>query len=299
MRKRNVFLTLLLILSLAIPSAVFATGPETATDSAVEEQEIYIYDEAGLFTEEQYQNLQEQAMSVSNYSQCGVYFIAVNHFGAYSSYDDILLAAEDIYRTNELGIGEEQNGILLLLSMNQRDYALVTYGSFAHMAFTDYGQEVMCNNFLDDFSENHWYGGVLDYILDCERMTDMALEGTPLDIQGPPDGSIYDEYYDTQDQYYGGGERSFVTAVFMAVLPSAALCLVICNVLKRQMKTARRQTDAFEYVVGNSVDFRVRQDIFTHVTHSRRKINTGGGGSKSGGGTTVRSSGFSGRSGKF
>ena len=283
MRKRNVFLTLLLLLSLVIPSAVFATGPETVTDSAVEEQEIYIYDEAGLFTEEQYQNLQEQAMSVSNYSQCGVYFIAVNHFGAYSSYDDILLAAEDIYRTNGLGIGEEQNGILLLLSMNQRDYALVTYGSFAHMAFTDYGQEVMCNNFLDDFSENHWYGGVLDYILDCERMTDMALEGTPLDVQIQGTSQ----------------EGSLFMAIPMALLPAAALSLVICFIFKRQMKTARRQTDAFEYVVGNSVDFRVRQDIFTHVTHSRRKINTSSGGSKPGGGTTVRSSGFSGKSGKF
>jgi len=283
MRKCNMFLTLLLILSLAIPSAVFAAGPETVIDSGTEEQAIYIYDEAGLFTREQYQNLQEQAMSVSNYSQCGVYFVAVNDYTDYSSYSDILSAAEELYLANGFGIGEEQNGILLILSMIERDYALVAYGDFGNMAFTDYGKDVMSENFLDDFADNHWYGGVLDYLLDCEHMLDMALEGTPLDVQ--IQGTSQD--------------RPLFMAIPMALLPAAALSLVICFIFKRQMKTARRQTDAFEYVVGNSVDFRVRQDIFTHVTHSRRKINTGGGGSKSGGGTTVRSSGFSGRSGKF
>jgi len=151
------------------------------------------------------------------------------------------------------------------------------------MAFTDYGKDVMSENFLDDFADNHWYGGVLDYLLDCEHMLDMALEGTPLDVQ--IQGTSQD--------------RPLFMAIPMALLPAAALSLVICFIFKRQMKTARRQTDAFEYVVGNSVDFRVRQDIFTHVTHSRRKINTNSGGSKPGGGTTVRSSGFSGKSGKF
>ncbi len=277
------FLTLLLILALAIPSAVFAAGPETVIDSGTEEQEIYIYDEAGLFTGEQYQNLQEQAMSISNYSQCGVYFVAVNDYTDYSSYSDILSAAEELYLANGFGIGEEQNGILLILSMIERDYALVAYGDFGNMAFTDYGKDVMSENFLDDFADNHWYGGVLDYLLDCEHMLDMALEGTPLDVQ--IQGTSQD--------------RPLFMAIPMALLPAAALSLVICFIFKRQMKTARRQTDAFEYVVGNSVDFRVRQDIFTHVTHSRRKINTSSGGSKPGGGTTVRSSGFSGKSGKF
>ena len=283
MRKCNMFLTLLLILALAIPSAVFAAGPETVIDSGTEEQEIYIYDEAGLFTGEQYQNLQEQAMSISNYSQCGVYFVAVNDYTDYSSYSDILSAAEELYLANGFGIGEEQNGILLILSMIDRDYALVAYGDFGNMAFTDYGKDVMSENFLDDFADNHWYSGVLDYLLDCEHMLDMALEGTPLDVQ--IQGTSQD--------------RPLFMAIPMALLPAAALSLVICFIFKRQMKTARRQTDAFEYVVGNSVDFRVRQDIFTHVTHSRRKINTSSGGSKPGGGTTVRSSGFSGKSGKF
>ena len=270
-------LALLLVLALAVPLAAFAADPTEAT---------YIFDGAGLFTEEQYRNLQEQAMSVSNYSQCGVYFVAVDDFSNYSGYGDMLTAAEDIYLTNGFGIGEERNGILLILSMAEREYALIAYGDFGNMAFTDYGKDVMSEHFLDDFADNHWYGGVLDYLLDCEQMLDLAMAGTPMDVQtqGTSQGTIQN--------------RPLFMAVPMALLPAAALALVICLVLKRQMKTARRQTDAFEYVVGNSVDFRVRQDIFTHVTRSRRRINTNNG-PKPGGGTTVRSSGFSGKSGKF
>lgn len=298
--KKMMMLLLTLVLVLAItPAAVFAVGPEG--EVAQPEEILYVYDMAGLFTEEQYRNLQEQAMSVSNYSQCGVYFVAVDDFMAFSSYSDILTAAEDIYLTNGLGYGPEKNGILLLMSMSDRDYALVTYGSFAHAAFTDYGQEIMCNHFLDDFADNHWYGGVLDYLLDCEHMLDMAMEGTPLDVQGPPEGSVYEEYYGSHPYYDQGDtpqERNLFTALPMALLPAGALSMVICVVMKRQMKTARRQVAAFEYIVGGQVDFRIRQDRFTHVTRSRRKINTNNG-PKPGGGTTVRSSGFSGRSGKF
>ena len=297
MRKCKMILVLLIALALAVPSGSYAV--ETVADGGADTTQVtYIYDMSGLFTEEQYQNLQEQAMSVSNYSQCGVYFMAVDDFEEYSAYGDILMAAEDIYMTNDFGYGEEKNGILLLLSMNYRDYALVTYGSFAHAAFTDYGQEVMCNNFLDDFADDHWYGGVLDYILDCANLTDLALQGTPLNVQGLPEGSVYQEYYPGES--YEESKGGFAAALIMAILPAAALSMVICIVLKRQMKTARIQTDAFEYVVGNKVDFRVRQDRFTHVTRSRRKINTNNGPKVGGGGgTTVRSSGFSGRSGKF
>ncbi|MBQ5798010.1 MAG: hypothetical protein IIW15_08275, partial [Firmicutes bacterium] len=70
--KKMMMLLLTLVLVLAItPAAVFAVSPEG--EVAQPEEIIYVYDIAGLFTEEQYRNLQEQATSVSNYSQCGVY----------------------------------------------------------------------------------------------------------------------------------------------------------------------------------------------------------------------------------
>ena len=285
MRKIKM-LVLALVLVLAItPAAVFAVGPEEAVDdpglSVV--AETYIYDGAGLFDEDDHYScldLQEKARGISEYAQCGVYFIAVDDYTQYSSAGDILEAAEEIYMANGLGIGEERNGILLLLSMDWRDYALVTYGDFAHMAFTDYGQEMICETFLDDFRYDEWAYGCYEYIRATDVLIQKAMAGEPLDVAE-----------------YKQGDPAVLSV--MTVVPAAMLSLVICNVLKGKMKTARRQVAAFEYIVGGQVDFRVRQDRFTHVTRTRRKINTNNGGKPGGGGTTIRSSGFSGRSGKF
>ncbi|MBQ5797213.1 MAG: TPM domain-containing protein [Firmicutes bacterium] len=282
MRKIKM-LILALVLVLAItPAAVFAVGPEeTVADSRVSLlAENYIYDEAGIFTEEYYLSFQERAKSLSEYAQCGVYFLAVDDYTQYSSAGNMLEAAEEIYLTNGLGMGEERNGIFLFLSMDWRDYALVTYGDFANMAFTDYGQYLLCEEFLDDFKYDKWVRGVDDYIRYTEVLLEKALAGTPMDVAE-----------------YKQGDPAVLSV--MTVVPAAMLSLVICNVLKGKMKTARRQVAAFEYIVGGQVDFRVRQDRFTHVTRTRRKINTNNGGKPGGGGTTIRSSGFSGRSGKF
>ena len=281
--KKIKMLILALVLVLAItPAAVFAVGPEeTVADSGVSLlAENYIYDEAGIFTEDECQSLREKARELSKASQCGVYFLAVNDYTQYSSAGDILEAAEEIYLANGLGIGEEQNGIFLLLSMDWRDHALVTYGDFANMAFTDYGQEMICETFLDDFRYDDWAYGCYEYIRATDVLLQKAMLGEPLDVAD-----------------YKQGDPAVLSV--MTVVPAAMLSLVICNVLKGKMKTARRQVAAFEYIVGGQVDFRVRQDRFTHVTRTRRKINTNNGGKPGGGGTTIRSSGFSGRSGKF
>ena len=75
------------------------------------------------------------------------------------------------------------------------------------------------------------------------------------------------------------------------------LALAVCLVLTGQMKTAKRKTEAGDYMVPNGVEMRIVQDMFTHRTVTRQVIqneNKGGGG-----GTTVNSRGFSGKSGKF
>ncbi|MBQ2270832.1 MAG: TPM domain-containing protein, partial [Firmicutes bacterium] len=251
MRKIKM-LILALVLALTItPSAVFGTGTTEAVDDPglAVVAETYIYDGAGLFDEYDnysYTNLQEKARELSEYAQCGVYFIAVDDYTQYSSAGDILEAAEEIYMANGLGIGEERNGILLLLSMDWRDYALVTYGDFAHMAFTDYGQEMICETFLDDFRYDDWAYGCYEYIRATDVLLQKAMVGEPLDVAE-----------------YKQGDPAVLSV--MTVVPAAMLSLVICNVLKGKMKTARRQVAAFEYIVGGQVDFRVRQDRFTHV----------------------------------
>ncbi|MBO4991545.1 MAG: TPM domain-containing protein [Firmicutes bacterium] len=281
--RRALFLALALLLAMGLWLPIRVYGAEAG--------ETYIYDEALLFDEQQWSDLQERAAAISAEYLCGVYFVAVEDFEEYSNTGDVRTAAEDLYLYNEWGWGEEKDGILLLLSMDQRDYALIAYGDFGNAAFTDYGKDVMSENFLDDFAEDDWYGGCEDYLSDCGSLLKQARSGQPFDVPQEEGSSAV-----SRDASEVG------ITVLMALIPSAAFAMVVCVVMKRQMKTARKQTDAFDYVVDGAAEFRIRDDRFSHVTTTRRRISSGNNNHKSGGhggGTHVNSRGFSGKSGKF
>ena len=82
----------------------------------------------------------------------------------YSDYTDVFDAAADIYHSMNFGAGENRDGIMVLLSMDERDYAMFVYGKNAEYAFNKYGQEQLEDAFLGYFSDNDWYGGASHYL---------------------------------------------------------------------------------------------------------------------------------------
>ena len=66
-------------------------------------------------------------------------------------------------------MGSGRDGIIVLLSMAERDYAMFVYGEYAEYAFDEYGQEKLEEQFLGDFGENDWYGGISNYLDACEE----------------------------------------------------------------------------------------------------------------------------------
>ena len=91
------------------------------------------------------------------------------------------------------------------------------------------------------------------------------------------------------------GNAVGIVLAIVLLIPTA-IALIACAVFKAQMKTARIQNQATEYVDSGSFDLRVKQDMFLHKSVVRVPIPKS---EPSSGGTTVNSSGFSGRSGKF
>ena len=104
----------------------------------------YVSDVAGLLTEEQRTFLEETATRVSEKYACGVYLVTLPDYREYDSsarnYWDF---SQSFYKRYNLGIGEEKNGILLIMSLEERDYSILAYGSRAHYAFTDYGRKYL------------------------------------------------------------------------------------------------------------------------------------------------------------
>lgn len=261
----SVIMVLAILLGLSVP--VFATDAQLG----------YVTDAAGILTDVQCKALEAEAERISLASDCGVYIVVVEDFTQYAESDDIFEAAQEMYVAYGLGMGKDDDGILLLMSMAERDFCICCYGDFSNTTFTDYGKMVLEESFLDDFREDDWMGGFVSYLAKCEELLGLSEAGTPLDVPK--------------------SERKITLGgVLLIVLISCGGAGIFCVIQLSKMKQAKEKKTAEEYVTPGGVTFHQRTDLFTHVTQSRRKIETS---SASRGGTSVNSSGFSGRSGKF
>ena len=282
----SVLAVLLLIVCLSIPA--FADA-----------QLSYVTDDAGILYDSDISALEERAAAVSEQYGCGVYIVTVENFTDYSDAYYVDDFGEELFSSYDLGLGDGNCGILLILSMAERDYGLVAHGDFANTAFTDYGKYIMQDEFLDNFRQDDWYGGFADYIAACGRYLEANANGAPIDVE-PSD--------ETEEEYepLSFGDKLFFAALmaFRFGLPLGLIvAFIVCAVYKRQLKSVRRATEAARYTVSGGAEITAREDRFTHTTEVRTPIKTESDDHDSGpsfsGGTTVNSGGFSHSGGKF
>ena len=260
-------LGLLLALQLCIPASA-------------EAKLNYVTDSAGLLTTKETNALEANAAELSEKYDFGVYIITVDDFTSYTDAYDGESAAEELYLENNLGKGSDQSGILLMLSMAERDWALFAFG-YGNTAFTDYGKGYLSDNFLDDFKKNNWNDGFEDYQKLCAEMLDTSLKGAPIDVDNVPDPP--------HARLYG---------VAACIVLGFLVAAVVVFVLKRQLKSVAHGTQAEAFVADGGLKLTEQYDRYTHTTQSRvydPPAKSGG----SGGGTTTRSSGGSSAGGKF
>ena len=261
-RLISILVAVLLLALLAIP----VSGAETP--------EACVYDGEMLLTDEEYWTLEDYAQEVSQQRQCAVYFVTVDDFRDYGE-GDIFNVARQIFLDNDFGMGEGKDGVMLILSMADRDYSLIVHG-FGETALTDYGREYICEHFLDDFADDDWFHGVYDYLSYTDDLLSQAREG-----------KIYDRY-----NWITGG----VLWVWSLIL-GVVISLIVCTVQRAMMrKKVHEQTGALGYVRGD-VHITRKRDVYSHTTEVRRKIEKKDSGSS--GSPSHSSDGFSGTSGKF
>lgn len=266
--KKKLFVCLLLCLVLLSSFSCLALADSRA----------HVGDSAGLLSADEYTELENMCAAVSDKYGCGVYIITVSDFRQFGN--SVESAAEAIFKGTGMGVGEDENGVMLLLSMEERDYDLLAHGSIGNAAFTDYGKDLLADSFLSYFRQNDWFGGFKAYVGSCEYFLQCASEGQPIDV--PAEKPL-----------------TFAQKLPVIVLVPCVIAGIVCLISKAGMKTARRKTGAAEYVTPNSFYLRVRTDNFTHRTQSVERIQRSDNRPSGGGGTTVNSGGFSHKSGKF
>ena len=182
MKKRifSLILSLTVAVALFLPVAAYAASTDVSTEVDAE----YVFDVYGLLTNSEQRKLENRAEEISEQYGCGVYIVIVDDYEDYAYY--VETAAEYIYEDTGLGMGSKRDGVMLLLSMHDRDYDIVAYG-YGNTAFTDYGKERVAEEFKDDFRSNDWYNGLNDYLNICERYLGYAENGKPVDVGHDPE----------------------------------------------------------------------------------------------------------------
>ena len=236
----------------------------------------YVFDLRGMLSDGEREQLEDRAEDISRRRSCGIYTLFVEDFTAYGYGDDPYTALYQIYHAEGLGVGEDRNGVIIMLSMTERDYAMFVYGEWAEYAFDRYGEKQLEDRFLDKFSGGDWYAGVSSYLAACDEFLTLAEDGKPV-------------------------RSSPLPAIGIAVAVSCLIAFLVCMILKGQMKSVRKGVDANVYTMaGGGLKLTDSYDHYTHTTETRRKIESdSGGGGRSSGGTVSRSGGGHGRSGKF
>ena len=259
-------------------TSVPAAPPETPeTPEASEPDSVrmqYVFDISDLLTYEEWAELEARAADISKRQHCGVYFALVDDYTVIA--DDVYEATYQIYHELELGSGEDRDGIIVLLSMDNRKYAMFVYGEYAEYAFDTYGQDELEGRFLGFFGYDDWYGGITHYLDACDEFLTTADAGDPVRLS----------YWENFWEY-------FPAVAVLACLPTGSICIW----LMRGMKSVRQKKEANAYLTEGGLHLTQQYDQYTHTTETRTKIQEE---SSSGGSTCSESGGGgSGRSGSF
>lgn len=282
----SLFMVLLLVsaLTLAVNAEDGLTLQITGTADAVR-----VVDHADLLSEREEQALLELADEISQRQQCDVVVLTENVISPKTPME----YADDYFDYNGYGYGADRSGILLLLSMEDRDWWISTRGS-AIQAFTDNGIQYLFSKCKSDISDGDYYDGFERY-LNCADTMLSAYNGTLSD----------DELAELQDDFndfMGVRKKPGIgKTVLFALIIGFVLAFIPSSLLRSELKSVRNNYSAGNYKRSNSFHLDRNRDIYLYANTTSRVIETnrssGGGGSS----THISSSGAThgGGGGKF
>lgn len=249
----------------------FGTLQASAADPA-SAFEGWVWEDAGLLTEDEEEMLEQKCKEISGRHHTGVYIITTEDFGGV----DIKDWQRQVFEEYGLGADYSGSGVMLAVSMAERDWGLVSFGT-AQEAFSTYGRERIGELILEDLSDGEYYDAFAGYLSLADEYLTAAEEGKPY----------------TENHRYGEGWRIPVI-IAAAFILSLAGSLVVVLSWKKSMNTRVRQSGAMAYLKEDSFRLYNQTDQFLYHRVSRTMRPK-----ESSSGSSGMHSDHSGTSGKF
>jgi len=212
-----------------------------------------LVDEADVITDEEEAEVLATLDEVSERQQFDVVIATVNDY----EQSDVGNAAMDYYDYNGFGFGDENDGILLYLSMGERELHLTGTG-FGIQAFTDFGRERLIEEIKPEMGEDDFYAAFMEYAKLCDDYITQAKAGDPYDVH-----NLVEEE-SMSDKFLKFG----VVFVFL-LLVSAVVSKVITGRAVKKHLSVEQAVHAKEYVRAGSFKVPYRRDVFMHSSVSK------------------------------
>lgn len=238
-----------------------------------------VYDHAGLFSEAEKAEMQQQAEQLSEELALDIVIVTIQNNDGKTSKQ----YAEDFYVQNNRGYDGTSDGILYLLNMQDREIYIYTRDK-AFDYIPDYQVEEILDEVYPFLGQGNYRESVNVFLTEVEER---MMQG------GSVDGgeSAYTEYPDGENTGTAT-EQSLVKELliyFLIAIAAGGLSIGIMAMYNRGRSTVNEGT----YLENGSftVTGRVDQHYDTRVTQTKIQTNSGGGSSFGGGGSGGRSGG--------
>lgn len=151
--------------------------------------------------------------------------------------------ADDFYDYNGFGVGENDDGIMLYVSTEEREYHITTTGDGIRI-FNDKGLELIAEEIEPYLRDDDYYGASEEFLKQAEFLLKTAAEGEPY-------GSESDSTY-------------FITVIVCAVLITFLIAFIAMKMKLSKMKTAVANNYAANYMKEGSKNISISRDIFLY-----------------------------------
>lgn len=244
MKKTITFLVAaLLIGSLALP--VMAAG------------DARLVDDAALLTQTEAEQLTELLDETSEELNFEIIIVTLDDFGG----GNVERFTEQLY--DEV-YGKDQDGVILLVSMAERDWCISGNGEGKEIFTADH-IDAVANVIIDDLSEGEYAAAFEGFVKECAYYIDGERNGYPFEASA---------------------------SLLIACVVGLLAALIVTGIMRSQLKSVQPKRSAQDYVTPGSLQVTVAKDLYLYRTLDRvKRANTSSSGSSG--------SSHSTRSGKF
>lgn len=263
------------------------------TVGALEDGASYVDDRIGLFSSDAASQLEARCQSLSEQFDTSCLILTTGSLGeeygdlyevSADEFEEIIMDYADEYLESVVGVGDENDGIVLVIYINEynsrdRGYWISTQGDEYNL-FDDSSVSVMLSSVKSYLSGGDYEGAAEDFLNNVE-----AVE-TGEGLFGTSDEDAYDYDYD----YDAFEDFPWPTLLVISVIIGFVISLIIVLSMRAKMKNVRIATAADNYLREDTVNIRNCNVVFVRKTVTRTarqssSSSSGGGGHTSSSGT--------------